>query len=119
MDMTATFGCDGSQILYCKPGKDNGEFKHGISPGTMEVWMSQTGWALDCQVNWKVAMEGVQKSLFEDTDGDWIIDPLETDIDGDGIPNSQDSEQESAAPAPSKTGKGSPDWWCKDNPKKC
>ncbi len=119
--ITDAYGCSCEQILYCKPGANSGEYKFGCSEGTMNVWTSQIGWAPDCQENGngKVIREGESREYLEDTDGDSWTDPLDADRDNDGIPNSDDSEIESAAPEPGKQGKGKPDWWCSKHPKKC
>ena len=49
MNLSDTYGCNCAQILDCKAGEDKGEYKHGCSPGTIEVWIGQSGWAADCQ----------------------------------------------------------------------
>ena len=45
MDLSATYGCNCAQILDRKSGEDKGEYKQGCSPGTIEVWTAQSGWA--------------------------------------------------------------------------
>ena len=42
-----SLGCSASQILYCKPGNNNGEYKFGITQGTVDILVNQTGWAPD------------------------------------------------------------------------
>jgi parallel beta-helix repeat protein len=44
-----TYGCTCEQILECKPGSNKGELKFGCTEGTLNVWMSQTAWAAECQ----------------------------------------------------------------------
>lgn len=63
--MKDTYGCTCEQILYCKPGVDNGEYKWGCSQGTMNVWVNQMGWSLDCQQNGKVLVKGDYTPLLE------------------------------------------------------
>ncbi|MBN2423320.1 right-handed parallel beta-helix repeat-containing protein [Candidatus Woesearchaeota archaeon] len=46
--MEDTYGCSCIDILECKPGLNKGEYKHGCSYGTMNVWISQIGWAKKC-----------------------------------------------------------------------
>jgi hypothetical protein len=119
MDLTTTYGCSGEQILFCKPGANNGELTWGMTPGTLNVWISQTGWSLDCQVNGIVALEGEQKALLENTDGDILVDIIDFDNDNDGIVDSQDSEPESTPAVAGQQGTGKPDWWCEKHPGKC
>ena len=64
-----TYGCSVEQIMYCKPGNNQGESAHGMSPGTLNVWMSQTGWASDCQVDGLVTVPG-EGSTIPDVDAD-------------------------------------------------
>ncbi len=64
-----TYGCSVAQVLYCKPGNNQGESEHGMTPGTLNVWMSQTGWASDCQVDGTVALPG-ENSSQPDVDSD-------------------------------------------------
>ena len=45
MDLAKTYGCSGSQILAKKPGNNIGEWKYGLTQGTLDVWISQTGWS--------------------------------------------------------------------------
>ncbi|MEM4244857.1 MAG: putative metal-binding motif-containing protein [Candidatus Nanoarchaeia archaeon] len=113
------YGCTCDQVLYCKPGGDEGELKFGCTIGTVNVWTQQIGWSLDCQQDEKVAMEGESKDLFENTDNDLLLDLVDGDKDNDGIPNSEDSESESKPVEEGKSGKGSPDWWCNKHPGKC
>ena len=113
VSLADTYGCTCEQILYCKPGGNNGEHKFGCSPGTMEIWIAQTDWAPDCQIDGKVAMEGEQKSIVENTDNSDVIDIIDADDDNDGIPDVQDSEEDSSA------NNGKPDWWCEEHPSKC
>jgi hypothetical protein len=116
--MADTFGCTAAQILFCKPGANNGEDKFGMTSGTLNVWMSQTGWSQDCQVDGKVVTEGASKDLFENTDNSGLWDLLDSDNDNDGVVDSEDSEPESTPDAEGKP-KGKPDWWCEKNPNKC
>ena len=58
-----TYGCSVEQIMYCKPGNNQGESTHGMTPGTLNVWMKQIAWATDCQVDGAVALQGVQSTL--------------------------------------------------------
>jgi len=113
-----TFGCSCEQILFCKPGENRGEQKFGCTSGTMSNWMSQSAWSLDCQVDGKVMLEGEQEEVLADADADTMIDLLDTDDDGDGTPDSEDSEEDSAPGADGKP-TGKPDWWCTKNPTKC
>ena len=39
------YGCSCKQILDLKPGKNNGELKHGCSKGTINVFTKLIGWA--------------------------------------------------------------------------
>ncbi|MBW2981342.1 hypothetical protein KY343_00550 [Candidatus Woesearchaeota archaeon] len=119
MDLATTYGCSCEQILYCKPGANNGEQKWGCTEGTMNVWTNQIGWAPDCQVNGIVATEGEAKSILEDTDNAGMIDPLDGDNDNDGIPDGEDSEDDSTPSEPGQQGTGKPDWWCDKHPTKC
>ena len=114
-----SYGCSCEQILYCKPGNNNGEQKWGCTAGTMDTWVNQLDWSLDCQVDGIVALEGESKDLLENTDGSDLVDLIDGDNDNDGIPDSEDSEDDSAAPEPGKQGKGTPDWWCDKHPTKC
>jgi len=45
-----TFGCTCEQILDCKPGKNEGEYKYGCTEGTIRTWIKQRGWAKKCIV---------------------------------------------------------------------
>jgi hypothetical protein len=45
LSLDQLYGCTCEQILEHKPGADKGEIKHGCSPGTLSVWLSQTDWA--------------------------------------------------------------------------
>lgn len=121
INLSSTYGCSGSQILECKPGENNGEYKFGLTEGTISVWISQSGWSQDCQVNGIVALTGEQKSDLENTDSDQdgVIDALDDDDDGDGIPDIEDSELESRAIESGTYGDGKPDWWCDKNPSRC
>jgi hypothetical protein len=83
MDYAATYGCGCDQILFCKPGANNGEYKFGCTEGTMNVWATQTGWSLDCQAGGIVAMEGEPKDLFENTDNADLPDIIDGDNDND------------------------------------
>ncbi len=119
MDLTTTYGCSCDQILYCKPGNNNGEYKWGCTEGTMNVWTDQIGWSPDCQANGIVAMEGESKDFFEDTDNAGTSDPFDLDNDNDGILDGDDSEPESAPDEAGQQGKGKPDWWCDKHPGRC
>jgi hypothetical protein len=107
----ANYGCSCSQILFCKPGYNNGEYKFGCSQGTKNIWEAQRedSWALECQVDGKVANEGVSKWLFENTDGDILPDLLDGDNDGDGTPDGEDDMIEDQDP-PGDPDHGIPDW---------
>ncbi len=112
-DDTVIYGCDCEQILACKPGYDRGEYKHGCSPGTINVWTSQTGWAPDClDTNGMMTMAGEEQDT-PDNDGDSIPDDFDSDDDNDGISDVIDVQGKD------KENKGSPDWWCNKNPAKC
>ena len=113
-----TFGCTCEQVLFCKPGGNGGEYKFGCTSGTMDIWMSQSAWSTDCQVDGKVVLEGESKDILEDTDNAGLVDLIDADNDNDGIPDSEDSEPDSA-PDSSGNPKGKPDWWCQKNPSKC
>ncbi|KYK24793.1 hypothetical protein AYK26_02850 [Euryarchaeota archaeon SM23-78] len=54
-------------------------------------------------------MEGVDKSLFENTDGDLLLDIIDGDNDGDGISDSQDDMIEDKDPI-GDPDHGIPDW---------
>jgi len=118
LDLTLTFGCDLNQILYCKPGNNAGEYKFGLTEGTLNVWTSQSGWSTDCQVNGVVVNEGEAKAFLEDTDNAGFPDIIDGDNDNDGIPDSEDSEDDSAG-VNGLPGSGKPDWWCESHPNKC
>jgi hypothetical protein len=118
IDYVATHGCGADQILFCKPGNNNGELKWGITQGTLNVWISQTGWSLDCQVNGIVALEGEAKDFFEDTDNAGMPDILDGDNDNDGVGDGEDDMVEDSDP-PGTPGHGKPDWWCDNHPGKC
>jgi hypothetical protein len=52
-DSATILGCNRSQILACKPGKNVGETKHGLSPASQRIFESKTtgrprGWAKQC-----------------------------------------------------------------------
>jgi len=64
-----TYGCSVQQIMYCKPGNNQGESQHGMSPGTLNVWMNQLAWASDCQVDGVVALQG-ENSALPDVDAE-------------------------------------------------
>ncbi|MBU0758466.1 MAG: DUF1080 domain-containing protein, partial [Nanoarchaeota archaeon] len=107
----ANFGCSCAQVLYCKPGNDNGEYKFGCSEGTKNIWETQNpdSWAIDCQTDGVVAAEGIEKPLFENTDSDWVLDLLDGDADNDGIANSNDDMIEDMDPV-GDPDNGIPDW---------
>ena len=104
------YGCSCAQVLYCKPGSNNGEYKFGCSQGTINIWIAQDpeSWALECQID-GVASEGVSKWLFENTDGDFLPDLLDGDNDGDGIPDGEDDMIEDQD-MPGDPDYGIPDW---------
>jgi hypothetical protein len=108
MSLADSYGCTCEQILNCKPGQNNGEIKHGCSPGTMDIWRNQTEWAPECQdytdYGVLVVRDGVAKPVLEDTDLDGIPDIEDTDDDGDGVPDTQDLLPED------KEQDGKPDW---------
>jgi hypothetical protein len=105
------FGCSCAQVLYCKPGGNGGEYKFGCSEGTKQIWETQDpeSWAPDCQVDGKVAAEGVSKPLFGSTDGDWLPDAFDADNDNDGLNDGDDSMIDDSDP-PGSPGHGIPDW---------
>jgi len=119
MNLIATYGCGCDQILYCKPGGNNGEYKFGCSEGTKKIWEEQKeeSWALDCQINGVVAMEGVSKSFFENTDDDLLVDILDGDNDNDGLSDNEDDMIEDQDP-PGDPDHGIPDWHPKSKHKK-
>ncbi len=41
-------GCSCTDILGCKPGKNNGELKHGCTKGTINKWLQKRVWAKNC-----------------------------------------------------------------------
>jgi hypothetical protein len=108
MSYAQSHGCSCEQILECKPGQNNGENKHGCSPGTMEIWQNQVDWALECQgltdYGVLVVRDGAAKPAAEDTDADGIPDTEDTDDDDDGIEDSEDLLPED------KEQDGKPDW---------
>jgi hypothetical protein len=109
--LTDTFGCSCKQILDCKPGNNAGEFKYGCSTGTINsVWIPQQGWAPYC---------GEEYILETDTDGDGIPDETDPDADNDGIPNDLDAEPTSTPNVEGRSGTGIPDKLCEKNPSKC
>ncbi len=105
-----TFGCSCEQILYCKPGSNNGEYRWGCSAGTMNVWTNQKSWATYCQIDGKVVLEGEEKTLLENTDEDILIDIIDSDNDNDGI-NDDDDQLINDADNVGSLGYGTPDWW--------
>ncbi len=109
--ISSAYGCGCDQVLYCKPGQNTGEFKFGCSQGTKEIWESQDpdSWAPDCQVDGVVTIEGVSKPFFENTDGDWIPDILDGDMDNDGVPDAEDDMAEDQD-LPGDPDYGIPDW---------
>jgi len=78
-----TYGCGATQILECKPGKNEGEKKKGLSLGTLHVFINQIGWAKN------------SVCFDPDSDGDGILDSLDNcpfrsnpeqeDSDGNGV----------------------------------
>ena len=114
--LTTTFGCNCYQILECKPGKNKGEYKHGCSEGTMNVFTNKLGWFNDCFLTGTLT-QGEEKPLFEDTSNDGWIDLLDPDNDNDGIPDDQEIDE--GRDLDDKEEDGKPDWWCDKHPKKC
>jgi len=113
ISLSDTYGCSCEEILYCKPGGNTGEYKHGCSQGTMNVWISQTGWSTDClDENGKMTLAGEPQDTT-DNDLDGIADTEDTDDDNDGIADTEDtlSKDENNA--------GKPDWWCRKHPGNC
>ncbi|NOR85784.1 hypothetical protein GQ473_06725, partial [archaeon] len=49
MYLTATYGCNCKQILDCKTGNTQGEYKTGCSQGTLDIWIDQKAWAKECK----------------------------------------------------------------------
>ncbi|MFC1686014.1 thrombospondin type 3 repeat-containing protein [Nanoarchaeota archaeon] len=117
LDAQVAFGCTCEEVLYCKPGANNGEFKFGCAPGTVNIWEIQNGWTPDCQTNGVVTQAGEAKSLFEDSDGAGVIDLFDTDNDNDGVSDGSDALMDDADPVGS-VGRGKPDWWEKKHPGK-
>jgi len=117
LNLATTFGCSCEQILFCKPGNNNGEYKFGCSQGTMNVWTKQIGWSPFCQVNGVVAIAGESKDLLEDTDNGGWIDALDGDNDNDGSSDGVDDMIDDADAAGS-AGHGKPDWWEAKHPGK-
>lgn len=102
---TAWLGCSGSQILFCKPGENKGEFKFGLSPGTINIWTNQIGWSQECLLDGIVTYEGTSKPFFTNTDGDWLWDFIDRDNDNDGKSDNDDSMSEDG------DNDGTPDWY--------
>ncbi|MCP4503384.1 MAG: hypothetical protein GY822_25915 [Deltaproteobacteria bacterium] len=48
-DDVVIHGCNASQILACKPGRNANEKKFGLTPKTQDIFANQTGWAARCQ----------------------------------------------------------------------
>lgn len=46
LDLILTHGCSCSQILEIKPGKNEGELQMGCTNDTINIWVSQTDWAI-------------------------------------------------------------------------
>ncbi|MBW2990561.1 hypothetical protein KY348_02535 [Candidatus Woesearchaeota archaeon] len=111
LDLAPTHGCSCAQILYCKPGDNPGEYRFGCSEGTKNIWESQDpdSWALDCQIDGVVAMQGMSKPLLENTDDDWAPDIIDGDNDNDGVPDNQDTMTEDSD-LPGDPDYGIPDW---------
>jgi PAS domain S-box-containing protein len=97
-------GCSASQILYCKPGENKGEFKFGLTQGTLNVWLNQIGWSQECLTDGIVALEGASKALLENTDGGFLPDLIDGDNDGDGVSDGEDSMEDDG------DSDGTPDW---------
>jgi hypothetical protein len=110
-DIANAYGCGCEQVLYCKPGNNKGELKFGCSQGTKDIWEAQSedSWALECQVDGIVAMEGVAKPFFKNTDGDFLPDILDSDNDGDGV-SDNDDDMIGDQDLPGDPDYGIPDW---------
>jgi parallel beta-helix repeat protein len=106
------FGCTCEEVLYCKPGGNNGEYKWGCSQGTKNIWEAQyeDSWAPDCQAGGVVTIGGEAKDFFEDTDNAGMPDILDGDNDNDGVGDGEDDMVEDSDP-PGTPGYGKPDWW--------
>ena len=78
---------------------------------TKHIWETQDpdSWALDCQLDGVVVIEGMSKSLVENTDGGIMIDAFDGDNDNDGASDSEDDMIDDADP-PGTPGHGTPDW---------
>ena len=111
-----TYGCSCEQILFCKPGENKGEVKHGCSQGTMDIFIQKTAWSTECFSD-GVFLEGESKSLLENTDESGVIDLMDTDNDNDGI--SDGSEINEGRQVDDAQEDGKPDWWCVKHPDKC
>ena len=113
------YGCTCEEVLYCKPGEDDGEFKFGCSEGTKKVWeaQSQDSWAPECQQNGVVVAPGISKSFFENTDRDMLLDIIDSDNDNDGLSDSVDDMIEDKDPI-GDSDHGVPDWHPKSKYKK-
>jgi hypothetical protein len=49
IDMHLTHGCSCYQILSCKPGNNDGEYRYGCTGGTLNVWREQEAdWTTTC-----------------------------------------------------------------------
>ena len=119
IDTQIGYGCTCEEVLYCKPGTNNGEFKFGCSSGTFKIWQAQDpdSWAPDCQSGGVVVVEGVARALFENTDGDFLIDIFDTDNDNDGLSDGEDDMIEDSDPV-GDPDHGIPDWHPKSKHKK-
>jgi parallel beta-helix repeat protein len=111
-------GCDASQILECKPGKNSGEYKHGLSPGTVDIWLNKRGWYGSCMdFQGKITIEGEQKTLLTDTDNGGTPDLFDIDNDDDGFTDGEEIDM--GRQIDDKEEDGKPDWWCEKHPSKC
>jgi hypothetical protein len=121
LDLILTGGCSAFQILECHPGNVEGQYKYGISQGTLNTWINMQAWARDEDGDGSQdCIYGDEtKDILIDVDSDAVIDPLDGDNDGDGIPDAEDTEPDSSSPGDGLPGKGTPDWWCDKHPGKC
>lgn len=47
--LTTTYGCTCDQILFCKPGPNGNNYKHGCSEGAINTWIKQQRkWVINC-----------------------------------------------------------------------
>lgn len=111
-----TFGCNCEQILYCKPGENLGEIKHGCSQGTMNIFIAQSGWVGECFLDGTL-VQGENKALLENTDNSGWIDGFDGDNDNDGLTDGEEIDEGRQIDDAEEDGK--PDWWCDKHPNKC